>query len=77
LSKRQRFILRRAGSALVIAFIAVSFSFVLFRALPGDATANLSRVPNFTEEARAALRARPFGRSSASTGRSPRSTRSI
>jgi peptide/nickel transport system permease protein len=60
LSKRQRFILRRAGSALVIAFIAVSFSFVLFRALPGDAVANMSRVPNFTEEARAALRAQ-FG----------------
>jgi ABC-type dipeptide/oligopeptide/nickel transport system permease component len=51
---------RRAGSALVIAFIAVSFSFVLFRALPGDAVANMSRVPNFTEEARAALRAQ-FG----------------
>jgi ABC-type dipeptide/oligopeptide/nickel transport system permease component len=60
MSKRQRFILRRAGSALVIAFIAVSFSFVLFRALPGDATANLSRVPNFTKEAQAALRAQ-FG----------------
>ena len=60
MSKRQRFILRRAGSALIIAFIAVSFSFVLFRALPGDATANLSRVPNFTKEAQAALRAQ-FG----------------
>jgi len=60
LSKRQRFVLRRAGSALVIAFIAVSFSFVLFRALPGDAVANMSRVPNFTEEAREALRAQ-FG----------------
>jgi len=60
LSKRQRFILRRAGSALVIAFIAVSFSFVLFRALPGDAVSNMTRVPNMTEEARAALRAQ-FG----------------
>ena len=60
MSKRQRFVLRRAGSALVIAFIAVSFSFVLFRALPGDAVANMSRVPNFTEEAREALRAQ-FG----------------
>lgn len=60
MSKRQRFILRRAGSALVIAFIAVSFSFVLFRALPGDAVSNMTRVPNMTEEARAALRAQ-FG----------------
>jgi len=59
-SKRQRFILRRAGSALIIAFIAVSFSFVLFRALPGDAASNLSRVPNMTPEAQAAIRAQ-FG----------------
>jgi ABC-type dipeptide/oligopeptide/nickel transport system permease component len=59
-SKRQKFLLRRAGSALVIAFIAISFSFVLFRALPGDAVSNMSRVPNMTEEARAALR-RQFG----------------
>jgi ABC-type dipeptide/oligopeptide/nickel transport system permease component len=56
MGKRQRFILRRAGSALVIAFIAVSFSFVLFRALPGDAVSNMTRVPNMPEEARAALR---------------------
>jgi peptide/nickel transport system permease protein len=60
MSKRQRFILRRAGSALVIAFIAVSFSFVLFRALPGDAVSNMSRVPNVTEATREALR-RQFG----------------
>lgn len=60
MSKRQRFILRRAGSALLIAFIAISFSFVLFRALPGDAAANLSRVPNMTPEAQAAIRAQ-FG----------------
>jgi ABC-type dipeptide/oligopeptide/nickel transport system permease component len=60
LSKRQRFILRRAGSALVIAFIAVSFSFVLFRVLPGDVVTNMSRVPNMTAQAQAALRAQ-FG----------------
>jgi peptide/nickel transport system permease protein len=60
LSKRQRFILRRAGSALIIAFIAVSFSFVLFRALPGDAVSNMTRVPNVTEATREALR-RQFG----------------
>ncbi len=60
MSKRQRFILRRAGSALIIAFIAVSFSFVLFRALPGDAVSNMTRVPNVTEATREALR-RQFG----------------
>jgi len=60
MSKRQKFIVRRAASALIIAFIAVTFSFVLFRALPGDAAANLSRVPNMTPEAQAAIRAQ-FG----------------
>ena len=44
----------------MIAFIAISFSFVLFRALPGDAVTNMSRVPNMTKEAQAALRAQ-FG----------------
>ena len=42
---------------LVIAFLAISFSFVLFRALPGDAVSNISRVPNMPPEAREALRA--------------------
>jgi ABC-type dipeptide/oligopeptide/nickel transport system permease component len=45
---------------LVIAFIAVSFSFVLFRVLPGDVVTNMSRVPNMTTQAQAALRAQ-FG----------------
>jgi ABC-type dipeptide/oligopeptide/nickel transport system permease component len=60
MSKRQKFILRRAGSAVVIAFITITFSFVLFRALPGDAASNLSRVPNMPKEAQAAIRAQ-FG----------------
>jgi len=41
----------------VIAFLAISFSFVLFRALPGDAVTNISRVPNMPPEAREAIRA--------------------
>jgi peptide/nickel transport system permease protein len=57
LSKRQKFILRRAGSALVIAFVAISFSFVLFRVLPGNAVDNMSHVPNMSRQALAALRA--------------------
>jgi ABC-type dipeptide/oligopeptide/nickel transport system permease component len=60
LSRRQKFILRRAGSALVIAFVAISFSFVLFRVLPGDAVTNMSQVPNMPKQAKAALRAQ-FG----------------
>jgi len=45
---------------LLIAFVAISFSFVLFRVLPGDVVTNMSRVPNMTKEAQAALRAQ-FG----------------
>jgi len=45
---------------LLIAFLAISFSFVLFRVLPGDVVTNMSRVPNMTKEAQAALRAQ-FG----------------
>ena len=41
----------------MIAFLAISFSFVLFRALPGDAVTNISRVPNMPPEAREAIRA--------------------
>jgi peptide/nickel transport system permease protein len=52
--------LRRAGSAVVIAFVAITCSFVLFRALPGDAVTNITQVPNMTPEAREALRAQ-FG----------------
>jgi ABC-type dipeptide/oligopeptide/nickel transport system permease component len=59
-SGRQRFILRRFASALAIAVVAISFNFVLFRALPGDAVTNISQVPNMTAEARQALRAQ-FG----------------
>jgi len=59
-SKRQKFVLRRLGSALAIAFVAISFNFVLFRALPGDAVTNISQVPNVSNETRAALRAQ-FG----------------
>lgn len=57
MSRRQKFVLRRLGSALVIAFVAITFNFVLFRALPGDAVTNIARVPNMSSAARAALRA--------------------
>lgn len=60
MSRRQKFVLRRLGSALVIAFVAITFNFVLFRALPGDAVTNIALVPNMSSAARAALRAQ-FG----------------
>jgi ABC-type dipeptide/oligopeptide/nickel transport system permease component len=59
-SRRQRYLLRRAGSALLIAFLAISFSFVLFRALPGDAVQNIADIPNMPPEAKEAIRAQ-FG----------------
>jgi peptide/nickel transport system permease protein len=55
-SKRQRFILRRAGTAVVIALVATLFSFVLFRTLPGDAVTNIAQSPRITPEVQEALR---------------------
>lgn len=60
MSKRQRYMLRRAGVALVIAFVATTFSFVLFRALPGDSVTNMAQSPRMTAEAKSAIR-REFG----------------
>jgi peptide/nickel transport system permease protein len=60
MSKRQRYVLRRAGAAAVIAFVAITFSFVLFRALPGDAVSNIAQSPRMTLEIKEVLR-RNFG----------------
>jgi ABC-type dipeptide/oligopeptide/nickel transport system permease component len=54
------YILKRTGFALVTVFLAVTINFLLFRAVPGDAVTNLSRVPQVTQETREALR-REFG----------------
>jgi len=40
------YILKRIVFALVTVFVAVTLNFVLFRALPGSAVTDLSRVPN-------------------------------
>ena len=56
MSARTQFILRRFGAALLIAFAAISLSFLLFRALPGDAAARLDNLPQGTPEVKAALR---------------------
>lgn len=57
---RARYVLKRAGFALLTALIAITINFVLFRALPGTAVSDLSRVPNATAATQQALR-REFG----------------
>lgn len=49
------YLLKRSIFALVTIFIAVSFNFVLFRVLPGDAVTRISRIPNASPALRAAL----------------------
>lgn len=52
--------LRRLGLALVTVWVAVTFNFILFRALPGDAVTDLSHVPRANPELKRALQ-RDFG----------------
>ncbi|MEP7059700.1 MAG: ABC transporter permease [Actinomycetota bacterium] len=40
------YLLKRTLFALLTVFVAITLNFVLFRALPGDAVSNLSRVPH-------------------------------
>ncbi len=54
------YLLKRTLFALVTVFVAVTLNFVLFRALPGDAVSNLSRVPKATPALRLALQ-KEFG----------------
>jgi ABC-type dipeptide/oligopeptide/nickel transport system permease component len=54
------YIVKRVLFAIVTVFVAITINFVLFRLAPGDAVANLSRVPHATPETRLALR-REFG----------------
>ena len=50
------YIIKRTVFALVTVFVAVTINFVLFRAAPGSAISELSRVPHATEKTRDALR---------------------
>ena len=54
------YLLKRTLFALLTVFVAVTLNFVLFRALPGDAVSNLSRVPKATPALRLALQ-KEFG----------------
>lgn len=57
---RGRYVAKRLGFAAVTVFVAISLNFVLFRALPGGAVSDLSRVPRATPALQRAL-ARDFG----------------
>jgi ABC-type dipeptide/oligopeptide/nickel transport system permease component len=54
------YVLKRTGFALITVFVAITLNFVLFRALPGNAITNLSRVPHATPQLKRAI-AREFG----------------
>ena len=57
---RGNYLIKRSVAALLTLFIALTVNFLLFRALPGSAVSDLSRVPNATPALRAEL-ARQFG----------------
>lgn len=57
---RTSHLIRRLLAALVTVYAVVTLNFLLFRVLPGDAVANMSRVPGGSPELTAALR-RQFG----------------
>ena len=54
------YVLKRTAFALITVFVAITLNFVLFRALPGDAVTNLSRVPHASEQLKRSI-AQEFG----------------
>ncbi|HET8604987.1 MAG TPA: ABC transporter permease [Marmoricola sp.] len=54
------YLARRLALAAGTVFVALTINFILFRAAPGDAVSNLSRVPHASPELKAQLR-REFG----------------
>lgn len=54
------YVVKRVAFALVTIFVAITLNFILFRAAPGSAVTNLSRVPHATKETREAI-AKQFG----------------
>src|SRR6266581_7707879 len=53
--RKSGYLLRRISQAIVTCFVAITFNFILFRALPGSVVSNLSRVPNASPALKAAL----------------------
>ena len=50
------YLAKRVGMAVVTVFVALTLNFILFRAAPGDAISNLSRVPHASPALKQALR---------------------
>ncbi|MGB2711275.1 MAG: ABC transporter permease [Conexibacter sp.] len=53
---RTRYVLRRTLAALLVIFIATTVNFLLFRAVPGDASSSFGAVPGATREVREQIR---------------------
>ncbi|MFZ0323357.1 MAG: ABC transporter permease [Actinomycetes bacterium] len=58
--QRTDWLIRRLVRALVTTFVVVTFNFLLFRVMPGDAVSNLSRIPHATPALKAEIAAQ-FG----------------
>ena len=52
---RADYVIKRVAFALMTVFVAITINFVLFRALPGSAVADLARAPHASPQLRAAL----------------------
>ena len=52
---RARYVVKRLLFAMMTVLVAITLNFILFRALPGNAVADLSRAPHATPQLRAAL----------------------
>ena len=53
--RKSGYLTRRIIQALVTCFVAITFNFILFRALPGSVVSNLSRVPDASPALKIAL----------------------
>ena len=52
---RADYVVKRLAFAVMTVFVAITINFVLFRALPGNAVADLARAPHASPQLRAAL----------------------
>lgn len=52
---RADYVIKRLAFALMTVFVAITINFLLFRALPGDAVADLARAPHASPQLRAEL----------------------
>lgn len=57
---RRKYVVKRLVALAVTVYLAITFNFILFRTLPGNAVTNLAHIPGATPELRSAL-TREFG----------------